>query len=291
MPLSLTRHTLPMSDPTEICVEVRAVEGPHGVLKDEIMIVVPLPEKELDEDPLYYYPPSQSKKQQHVYEEDTESESDSDEDDDDFDASNPPRTIIQNEHRPVKKATVEEYSFMEELMTTLDNIFGCSYGGCAESMATPVLKSALRRKGDFSSPISSPIDRNVSFTKLEIREFNMTLGNHPSAVTGPPVMLDWDAQPTREAIVDLDTYEKARQPRRKRKELKLSFEARRGILENERGFTVEEVKKAWSEALKIRKQRQETRMQAPHQRVMDEIYESACRKYNRLFEWNGKMCQ
>ena len=104
-------------------------------------------------------------------------------------------------------------------------------------------------------------------------------------------MLDWDARPTREAVIDLDLYEKARRPRRTRKQLKLSFEARRGILENERGFTVEEVKKAWSEALKIRKQRQETRRRGAHQQLMDEIYESACRKYNRLFDFNSKLCQ
>ena len=98
-------------------------------------------------------------------------------------------------------------------------------------------------------------------------------------------MLDWNSPPAREAIVDLDLYEQARKPRRNRRQLKLSFEARRGILEHERGFTVEEVKKAWSEALLIRKLRQETRQQGPHQRMMDEFWESACRKYNRLFEW------
>lgn len=60
-------------------------------------------------------------------------------------------------------------------------------------------------------------------------------------------MLDWDARPTKESVVDLDLYEKARPKRRNRRELKLSFEARRRVLENERGFSVEEVKKAWSE--------------------------------------------
>jgi len=97
-------------------------------------------------------------------------------------------------------------------------------------------------------------------------------------------MLDWDSRPTRERIIDLDSYEKARKPRRSRKQLKLSFEARRRVLENDRGFTVEEVKKAWSEALKIRKQRQETRLRGPHEQLMDEIWESACRKYNRWFK-------
>ena len=94
-----------------------------------------------------------------------------------------------------------------------------------------------------------------------------------------------DAFPTREQVIDLDSYEKARQPRRTRRQLKLSFEQRRGILENERGFTVEEVKKAWSEALMIRKQRQETRQRTPQQQMFDEVYESACRKANRLFVW------
>ena len=94
-----------------------------------------------------------------------------------------------------------------------------------------------------------------------------------------------EATPTRESVVDLETYEKARQPRRTRKQLKLSFEARRGILERDRGFTVEEVKKAWSEALLIRKQRQETRQRTPQQQLFDEVYESACRKANRMFLW------
>ena len=94
-----------------------------------------------------------------------------------------------------------------------------------------------------------------------------------------------EATPTRESVVDLETYEKARQPRRTRRQLKLSFEARRGILERDRGFTVEEVKKAWSEALLIRKQRQETRQRTPQQQLFDEVYESACRKANRMFLW------
>lgn len=287
---------------SQISVEVKAVEGPRGMLKDEIMIVLPLlaeeDEEERDEDPLYYYPPS-TPKDKRTYsdsETDSESESDSDSDEDEFDVENP--TIYHNSNTMVRKLdpkgkTVEEYSFMEELMQTLDSIFGCSYayGGCSEPIAPPRLKSALRRKGTAEYDAEAALNRSVSFTKLEIREFNMTLGNHPSAVTGPPVMLDWDAQPTKETLVDLDQYERARQPRRTRRELKLSFEARRGILENDRGFTVDEVKKAWSEALKIRRQRQETRQQAPHQRMMDEFVESACRKYNRLFEWNTRLCQ
>lgn len=274
-------------------VEVTAVEDPStGAMKDEIMIVLPLPEraeKALDEDPLYYYPPSTPGGICHVYDMYDFSEGGLDIDD-----KLPP--VITNRHNSSvgnntqtssktleRKSSIDpelEYNFMEELMQTLDNIFGCSYGGCTQSMSHPILKSALRRK-DHSEP---PLNHNVSFTSLVIREFPMTLGIHPSAVTGPPVMLDWDSRPTRESVVDLDSYEKARRPRRNRRQLKLSFEARRRVLENDRGFTVEEVKKAWSEALKIRKQRQETRLRGPHEQLVDEIWESACRKYNRWFK-------
>jgi len=52
-----------------------------------------------------------------------------------------------------------------------------------------------------------------------------------------------DATPTRESVIDLESYERARQPRRTRKQLKLSFEARRSILERDRGFTVEEARR------------------------------------------------
>jgi len=173
-------------------VEVTAVEDPStGVMKDEIMIVLPLSErvgKALDEDPLYYYPPSTPGGSRLVY--------DMDDISDDEDIDDNPLQVITNRHNGSvgniaksssskaldRKSSIDpelEYNFMEELMQTLDSIFGCSYGGCTQSMSHPVLKSALRRK-DHSEP---PLNRNVSFTSLEIREFPMTLGIHPSAVT------------------------------------------------------------------------------------------------------------
>ena len=180
-------------------VEVKAIEDPEsGHIIDEIMVVVPLPEAmETDEDPLYYYPPSMPDSAKISDDEDSD-DSDSDDDDDDFCVDLKP-LIITNRHRTSSsnnKATSTDteqavtnqssvdpsldYSFMEELLQTLDNIFGCSYGTCAGADSeVPALKSALRRKSDNLPPMN----RNVSFTKLAIKEFNMTLGNHPSAVT------------------------------------------------------------------------------------------------------------
>lgn len=164
-------------------IEVKVVKDRYGQLKDEIMIVVPLA-VEVDEDPLYYYPPKKVKKlysSKSEDDEDTCSESDSDDEQDTFDENPQALTSMVSPLSSKNISTLDpslDSSFLEELMQTLDNIFGCSYGQCAQSMAPPVLKSSLRRKGE-----SAPINRTVSFTKLEIREFNMTLGNHPSAVT------------------------------------------------------------------------------------------------------------
>ena len=116
------------------------------------------------------------------------------------------------------------------------------------------LKSALRVR-DPSSP-EVVVDRNVSFNELKIREYDMTLGDHPSAVTGPPVQLSWDHKP--EMAIGLEEYERAREPRRNRRQLRLSYKERERVLFNERGFTPEEVNSAWMEALMVRKQRKET---------------------------------
>ena len=139
------------------------------------------------------------------------------------------------------------------------------------------LKSALRDP----SQSSTPMDRQVSFAALKIREYDMTLGDHPSAKSGPPVQLDWDY--STENVVNLDDYERARQPRRSRKEMRLSYRDRQRVLYNEKGFTEDEVNAAWLEALTIRKQRNETVKQSDAAFKIEEAWESTQRKVSRLF--------
>jgi hypothetical protein len=142
---------------------------------------------------------------------------------------------------------------------------------------SPAARASLQHDDDTMDAIG----RSVSFTSLEIREFNMTLGNHPSAVSGPPVMLD--LKPASETkVIPLEEYERIRGPRRDRKQLKLSYRQRKSLLEQERGFSPSEIHEAWKEALMIRKQRQETLNRGLLLMTMDDMYESACRKYNRM---------
>jgi len=163
------------------------------------------------------------------------------------------------------------YNAIEHAITT----FTC---GFVEEPCKP-LKSALRDPNRSASPLV--VDRSVSFNKLQIREYDMTLGDHPSAVTGPPVQLSWDHKP--EQDIPLEEYERARQPRRNRRQLRLSYKERERVLFTERGFTAEEVNSAWMEALTIRKQRKETLSLTDAQRQMEEVWESTQRKIGRLF--------
>jgi hypothetical protein len=174
-------------------------------------------------------------------------------------------------------------------------------------------KSILRTRGVGESAGRSPheagilSDRTVSFSRLEIREFGMTLGDHPSAVSGPPVALDYDdgfllstvgeegddeeegdpksgkraaAAPR---VISVEEYERARTPRRARRQLKLSYHDKCATL-RDRGFSLQELHDAWAEAIKIRRQRQETLKQTYTGMVLDDAWESAGRKYRRVLE-------
>lgn len=142
----------------------------------------------------------------------------------------------------------------------------------------PGVKSALKKQAAPGVEIRP--SRSVSFNSLTIREHDLTLGDHPSSASGPPVQLDW--KPKTVSTMSLEDYENARQPRRKRRQLKLSFQEREDILQTN-GFTMDELKDAWMESLKIRQQRYETLIQGSLTTKVEEAWESACRKFNRMW--------
>jgi hypothetical protein len=170
----------------------------------------------------------------------------------------------------------EENSFYAAIEDAFTSFALCGDFEAQDCHCKP-LKSALK---DPARSLT-PMDRQVSFTKLKIREYDMTLGDHPSARSGPPVQLDWDYQA--ENVVNLEDYERARLPRRTRRQMRLTYRDRERLLYKEKGFTEEEVNTAWLEALTIRKQRSETVKQTEAQKKFEEAWESAQRKAARLF--------
>lgn len=200
-------------------------------------------------------------------------------DEDLVEESPPIKSLLENDDYLVEicEETVDEDE--DTFYNALDSAISAFTCGFVDEPchACKPLKSALKDP----NRASSPMDRNVSFNKLRIREYDMTLGDHPSAITGPPVQLSWEHKPENE--IPLEEYEKGRQPRRNRKQLRLSYKEREQVLFKERGFTPEEVNSAWMEALTIRKQRKETLSLSDTQRQMEEAWESTQRKIGRLF--------
>jgi hypothetical protein len=99
-------------------------------------------------------------------------------------------------------------------------------------------------------------------------------------------MLDWDAKTT-ERTVSLDEYEEERMPRRQRRQLRMSYRERQQILEGQKGFSTEEVHRAWAEALSIQRQRQETLKRGMFLMAIDDLWESTQRKCKRMVECVG----
>lgn len=56
--------------------------------------------------------------------------------------------------------------------------------------------------------------RNVSFSKIEIRNYERTLGDNPCVSAGPPLALGWKYDPNH-AVMAIDEYEEAKTPRSK----------------------------------------------------------------------------
>jgi hypothetical protein len=186
---------------------------------------------------------------------------------------------------------IKNQARVDEIMEHLLDSTCCQCNPSTPAMRRP-LNSALNspkwssHNGQYNSRVrtTSSNSNSVIFKNVDIREFRMTLGDHPSACSGPPVRLDWDF-PSQPSLIELEEYEKERQPRRSRRQLKLSLQRRHNILVKERGFSFEEVKAAWHEALEIRRLRKETLERGLSLMKWDEIYESTCRKFNRLVDY------
>jgi len=144
--------------------------------------------------------------------------------------------------------------------------------GCCTS-PPPALRNAY-------DDIPNPTARRVHFGHLDIYQFDLVLGDHPSAVTGPPVALS--PTPIQTQRVILDDYEANRLPRRRRKQLKLSYRQRQAALLQQE-YTRDDIHTAWTQALKIRAQRRETLARGYWLHVWDDVLESSHRKWQRTW--------
>lgn len=134
------------------------------------------------------------------------------------------------------------------------------------------LKSSLKK-----SPSQSSMKRNVSFTSLEIRSYNITVGNAPTA-NGVPISLDWEYDPKATQTYDLETFEALRDPRREKKDLHLPHHHRVYLLMRDAGVSRHEINKAIEESRRSYKNRQKTLRNQPYEEALEKVM----RKFSKL---------
>ena len=66
--------------------------------------------------------------------------------------------------------------------------------------------SLIATSQSSATPGTASNRKFVRFHRIEIREYGVTLGDHPSTRIGPPVTIEWQHQA--ELVVDLDQYER-----------------------------------------------------------------------------------
>ena len=121
---------------------------------------------------------------------------------------------------------------------------------------------------------------HVGFGNIEVRNYKVTLGDHPNCTYGPPVQLDWNYEEGNK--VSLEEYEAMRPPRRRMHQMVLNNAKRTTIL-NKNGTTPDEIEKAVKDVNKIKRQRGVTKAMLPYMKV-EEAAESAGQKLGCLIK-------
>ena len=120
---------------------------------------------------------------------------------------------------------------------------------------------------------------HVKFNSIQIRNYDITLGDNPSCNYGPPVTLDWNYDEMEP--ISVDAYEEGRgRPPRKMHQLHMLSRQRANLLKITAGVTDDEITAAMDEMRKIQKERNMTKMGSPLLKLQ-EVAESAGRKFQR----------
>jgi hypothetical protein len=132
--------------------------------------------------------------------------------------------------------------------------------------------SSLYSQTNSDTGSSSSLKRTVSFSSLNVREYNIALSDHPSCSYGPPIQLGWDYR--QKKAVQVEDYEevKLKQPRRSRHDMVLSYNVRRYLLLKRAGYSDQDLEEAMSEVERVKRERVVTGMFLPASKL-DETME------------------
>lgn len=95
----------------------------------------------------------------------------------------------------------------------------------------------------------------VSFDKISLRDYPITMGDNPSVSCGPPITICWDPQDEEEC--DVEVYEERRGMRRTGDQLRIPSILRKNFIEKD-GYTWHQILQEIKNVSKVRADRQKT---------------------------------
>jgi len=138
-----------------------------------------------------------------------------------------------------------------------------------------VLKYSQSASSLESTSLEGKSNKSVGFANISIRNYDMTLGDHPNCSYGPPICLSWDYEDS--ALTSLDNYEENRPERRKLRPM--GYNQRKNIL-TFAGFKEAELKITEKKIDEVRRQRNMSKALLPIMEV-EILVESVRRKCKR----------
>lgn len=138
-------------------------------------------------------------------------------------------------------------------------------------------------KGKVKAQSRPKLRKAVSFSCLEIRRYDLTVGDNPSCSSGPPVSLDWTYQTTAGGPMSIRAYEFAKHNGRHRGLRTMDSKERLEKLKREFDVQASEIHRASQEVQKIKAQRAATNryVNMPAALKMEETIEDAIESVQR----------
>mmetsp|Transcript_29097 Transcript_29097/g.44694 ORF Transcript_29097/g.44694 Transcript_29097/m.44694 type:complete len:750 (-) Transcript_29097:89-2338(-) len=115
---------------------------------------------------------------------------------------------------------------------------------------------STQNTGNLDDEPERKINRKVYFSSIEVREYNVVIGDNPSCTDGTPISLDWSYSPADEKSIDM--YEATRiRPRRTRRNMLLNCYERRDLLFRF-GYSLSDIERVEKEIDRERRKRSVT---------------------------------
>ena len=130
-----------------------------------------------------------------------------------------------------------------------------------------------------------PIKRNASFSHLQVRECDITLGDNPSVSSGLPTSLDWSCDPN-ERVASIEAFESVR-IRRNSSDLILSDRQRDGLLTSRADITFTDVNMVLQDVAAARLERKMSRNELLEERQRERSAISMGRREMRSRRMSG----